>query len=252
MYFTLIFFLMLIMPVIVMPKYMIAGPFSPHRIVIQATIVIAICIMVMFMVASNTGEGLYAQAQAAVDMLSQQAASIPQLTDMLGIADLSKEEQIDAIARVYDRASIQIPISLLFMGAVIAYLEYLIISKLIAKKAEVKKMPKFRELTFPQGTAMAVMLMYLAAWIIYNDGSAFGEMLYLNIDQLFDIVFSLQGVSVVLMLFYLKRLPNVAGVVAAVIMWATSIGRMLLVMIGIADLMLGLKARMRGSSVRKS
>jgi len=35
-------------------------------------------------------------------------------------------------------------------------------------------------------------------------------------------------------------------------MWATSIGRMLLVLIGIADLMLGLKGRMQGSSARRS
>ena len=252
MYFSLIFFLMLIMPIIVMPKYMITGSFSPHKTVIQATIVIAGCIMVMFMVAASNGEGVYAQMQTAVDMFSQQAAAIPQITEMLGISDLGKDEQIKLIAQVYDNASRQIPVSLLFMGAVIAYLEYLIISRLLVNKIQVRKMPKLRELTFPQGTAMAVMLMYIISWLIYNDGSAFGEMLYLNVDLLFDLVFSLQGVSVVLMLFHLKRLPDVAGAAVAVIMWATSIGRMLLVMIGIADLMLGLKVRMRGSSAGRS
>lgn len=252
MYFSLIFFLILILPAVIMPKYMLAGKLSPWRIVVHCTIITCVGIMLIFMYASSGGQGVYTEAYSVVGMMSEQAAATPALTEGLGLSEASKEERIDFFTQLYTRSLRQIPVTLMFMAAVIAYLEYILISKLLAKRGNVTKMPKLRELTFPRGTAMAMMLMYLLAWIMSASGMESGEMIYLNINVLFDLVFSLQGISVVLMFFYLKRLPGILGIGAAAIMWITAIGRMFLVLLGMMDMIMGVKSRMRGRSAGKS
>lgn len=252
MYFSLIFFLMLIIPVVVMPKYMLAGVQSPWRIVLRATLVITAAIMVVFMVAASTGEGVYSQAQSVVGMMSEQSAANTQLSEALGFSETSEEERIDFFTQIYNRGLQQMPVTFMFLGAVTAYLEYLLLSRLLAKRANVKKMPGFREFSFPHGTAMAVMLMYLVAWLMSAAETESGKMLYLNINMLFDLIFSLQGISVVLMFFYLKRLPHAAGIAVAAVMWVTAIGKMVLVLLGLTDMMMGVKARIRGRNAGKS
>lgn len=248
MYLTLIIFLIILMPLIIMPKYIMTGIVSPHRTVIQATISTGAAILVIFMVASVTGDGVYSQMKDIVEAVAQQATTQPELTEMLGLNKLGQEEQIKAFVNIYDRALSIMPVSLLFMGAVVAYVEYIIMSRPLAKRISVKKMPPLRELSFPHGTAMAVMLMYLIAWMISMDETSFGEMLYFNVNMLFDLVFALQGVTVVLMMCHFKKLPKAVGVIISVIMWITGVGRMGLVLLGIADLILGIKGRMAGKA----
>ena len=65
-------------------------------------------------------------------------------------------------------------------------------------------------------------------------------------DMLFNFVFSIQGVSVVLMFCHMKRVPKAVGVVIAVVMWMIYVGRMALLIIGMFDLILGLKRRIKG------
>ena len=44
----------------------------------------------------------------------------------------------------------------------------------------------------------------------------------------------------------MKRVPKAAGVVIAVVMWMIYVGRMALLIIGMFDLILGLKRRIKG------
>lgn len=252
MYFSLIFFLILIVPVAVMPRQMLAGHRSPHRIVMQAIIASMAAILMVFMLASYLDDSVYSEGKAAAELLSQQAAANTQLADLMGLGDTSEEERLDFFSQVYDLGLDRIPVSFMFLAAVAAYLEYLLISSLLARRGRVKKMPPFREFSFPYGTAMAVMLMYLTTWLIASAETSYGAMLFANLDMLFDLVFALQGISVVLLFFHLKRIPAAAGIVVAAVMWITSIGKLFLVLLGLIDMMMGLKGRIRGRNAGRS
>lgn len=71
-----------------------------------------------------------------------------------------------------------------------------------------------------------------------------------NVNYVFDFAFSLQGISVILMLAHMKRLPKVAGVIAAVVLWLTSIGKSILVILGMVDMIMGLKMRIQANPKR--
>ena len=112
-------------------------------------------------------------------------------------------------------------------------------------------MPKFREFTFPHGTAMAVMIMYIIGWIMLESESEMGEMLFANFSALFDIVFVLQGIAVVLMFFHFKKIPQAIAVVVSGFMVITSIGKTFIVLLGMADMFFGLRMRMGSRPSRR-
>ena len=52
MYLLLIYFLILVVPIAVMPGYIRTGRMSPYRTVMQATLIVTVMTVIVFMVAS--------------------------------------------------------------------------------------------------------------------------------------------------------------------------------------------------------
>lgn len=247
MYFSVIFFLILIIPFLIMPRHIKAGIIPPYRIVLLSVLTITATAAVIFMVASFSGEGMYRQLYEVTEVISRQAAENPVIIESVNMAGISEADRIEMLMQSYKTGLMCLPATIMFMGAIVSYIAYIIISRVIGRKHEVKRMPRFREFTFGHGTAMAMMLMYIIAWIMLESEMAVGEMMYVNINLLFDLVFSLQGIAVVMMFFHFKKVPQAAAVAVSGLMWITSIGKMFLMIMGIADLIIGLRIRMCGN-----
>ena len=249
MYLLLIYFLILVVPIAVMPGYIRTGKMSPYRTVMQATLIVTVMTVIVFMVASMTGEGIFAQLQELIDDMAKDLAKNPMIEDSLNLASVSKADRVEVISAIYKSAFAVMPATIMAMSAVVSYIEYIIISKIMSRRvATVIRMPKFREFTWPSSALMGIMGMYLLSWLLTKTGVFADSMVYMNIDFLFNFMFSLQGVSVVLMFCHMKRIPKAIGIIAAVILWMTYFGRMALLLIGMIDLVFGIKKRIQGRS----
>ncbi len=249
MYLLLIYFLILVVPIAVMPGYIRTGKMSPYRTVMQATLIVTVMTVIVFMVASMTGEGIFAQLQELIDDMAKDLAKNPMIEDSLNLASVSKADRVEVISAIYKSAFAVMPATIMAMSVVVSYIEYIIISKIMSRRvATVRRMPKFREFTWPGSALMGIMGMYLLSWLLTKTGVFADSMVYMNIDFLFNFMFSLQGVSVVLMFCHMKRIPKAIGIIAAVIMWMTYFGRMALLIIGMIDLVFGVKKRIKGRS----
>lgn len=249
MYLLLIYFLILVVPIAVMPGYIRTGKMSPYRTVMQATLIITVMTVIVFMVASMTGEGIFAQLQELIDDMAKDLAKNPMIEDSLNLASVSKADRVEVISAIYKSAFAVMPATIMAMSAVVSYIEYIIISKIMSRRvATVRRMPKFREFTWPSSALMGIMGMYLLSWLLTKTGVFADSMVYMNIDFLFNFMFSLQGVSVVLMFCHMKRIPKAIGIIAAVILWMTYFGRMALLIVGMIDLVFGIKKRIQGRS----
>lgn len=250
MYLLLIFFLTLAIPFIVMPGMIQTATDSPYKVVLRSTLVISAAAAVVFIAASLTGAGIYSQLQELAKLMSTEAAKNPMVIEALNMAGINEAERADVLVQIYNSVFQVLPVSIMFMGLVVSYIAYLILSRLLKRHKDVRMMPKFREFSFSRGTGTAIMLMYLFTWILTETGIAGDMMLYANINLLFDLVFSLQGVAVVLMFVHLKRLPRALGIVFVIVLWGTSIGKLFLILLGLFDLMMGLKSRIQGRNIR--
>ena len=171
------------------------------------------------------------------------------IEDSLNLASVSKADRVEVISAIYKSAFAVMPATIMAMSVVVSYIEYIIISKIMSRRvATVRRMPKFREFTWPSSALMGIMGMYLLSWLLTKTGVFADSMVYMNIDFLFNFMFSLQGVSVVLMFCHMKRIPKAIGIIAAVILWMTYFGRMALLIVGMIDLVFGIKKRIQGRS----
>lgn len=249
MYLLLIYFLILVVPIAVMPGYIRTGRMSPYRTVMQASLIVTVMTVIVFMVASMTGKGVFAQLQELIDDMAKELANNPMIEDSLKLTSVSEADRIEFISGLYKSAFAVMPATIMAMSAVVSYIEYIIISRIMSRRVPtVRRMPKFREFTWPGSALMGIMGMYLLSWLLTQTGVFADSMVYMNIDFLFNFMFSLQGVAVVLMFCHMKRIPKAIGIIAAVVLWMTYFGRMALLIIGMIDLVFGIKKRIKGSS----
>lgn len=251
MYISVIFFLTLIIPLLVMPKHMKLGILPPYRVVLLSTIGVCVMAVVVLMLASVSGQGVYAQLIESAKIISENAAANPMVQESFGASGVSEEELSSFLLQMYTKGFLMVPGSILFMAIITSYVEYIILSKIIGKNNEIKKMPKFREFTFPHGTAMAVMIMYIVGWIMLDSEAKMGEIIYANFSMIFDLVFVLQGIAVVFMFFHFKKVPQIVSVIACACMCVSSFGKTFMVLLGMADLFIGLRVRMGSKRPRR-
>lgn len=244
MYLTVIFFLTLIIPFLAIPGHIRIGALSPYRVVLVSTITISAMAMITFMAAALSGTGLYSQLHDVMKLVSEEAASNPMMIQSLDKAGISEDDSVQFIMQVYDAGLMRLPVMIMVMGAVVSYIAYIIISRLMSRKHDVKLMPKFREFTFPPGAAMAVMAMYLIGWLMMESEMQTGTMMYLNMSALFDIIFILQAIAVILMFFHFKKVPQIVAALVCIVMFITSFGKSIMVLLGMTDMFFGLRMRM--------
>ena len=115
----------------------------------------------------------------------------------------------------------------------------------------VRLMPKFREFTLPGGAIWGILIMYMVSWLMTSAEMLSDDLLYVNMDLIFDFVLSLQGISVVFMLFHMKKLPKAVAVIIIIVLWGTYMGRWMLVLLGMFDILLGLKTRIQSGRSRR-
>ena len=246
MYLLLIYFLILVIPILVIVRWTYAGGISPYRTVLYGAVGATAGMVLVFMAASVNGPGLFAQINGLVGDMAEEMAKNPMIADSLGAGELSGEALAKRLEEVYSSVFALMPATLMILSLVVSYVEYIIISKIMSKKKQVAMLPKFREFSWPAGAFMGVIGMYLISWLLTMTGVFKDGMVYANMDMLFNFVFSIQGVSVVLMFCHMKRVPTAVGIVIAVLMWGVFIFRPVLMLLGMLDLIFGIKKRIRG------
>lgn len=251
MYLLLIYFLILVVPFLVMPKYIKNRTMSPYRTVLQSVLFIAAAVVVVFMVASITGEGLFAQLQGPIKSVAKELAGNTMLMERFDIASLSEGERVELFEQLYQSVFALIPACVLIVGAVASYIEYILLAYFIGKKRPVDKMPPFREFSFSNGAITGIVSMYLIAWVLTKTEVFRDGMMYANMNCLFDFAFSIQGISVVLMFCHMKKIPKAIAVIGSAILWLNAIGRLVLILIGMFDLIFNFKEMIQSKSARR-
>lgn len=252
MYLTIIMFLSFLAPIAVMPRDIVVGAKSPYKIVLHASLFASAAALAVFIYASTSDTSIYDQimkiTEAAVDTLLKD----PKALELLGMYDMNADEQKDVLMKLYSSFFDGLPVAIMAFNVIVAYFEYMIMSRLMKRTLNhIKLLPPLREFNIPPGAVWGVMAMYVIAYIMTSTDIMPNDLLYINMNGVFDFVFTIQGISVILMLFHMKRLPKALAYVVTIFIWGTAVGRWLLVFVGMFDVILGLKFRMQNSKPRR-
>ncbi len=244
MYLTLMFLTALLLPTPVIAGLM-RRRMSPYRVVVEGAIAGVAGALFVMILASAAGESIAAVFQESIRYIAQTLAGDPNIAQLLG-DELTMSERVEILTRIYGQAADLLPSTIGIFSAVGAYIEYLILSRIIKPEGTgAVRMSPFREFSLPGNFIIVWAGLFLLSWILTTIKSLPGDALYANINALFDFVFSLQGMSVIFMFCYKKRAPKAIAVIIILFLLFSGFGNLVLVILGFADIIFRLKKRIR-------
>ena len=244
MYLLMILFITVVAPFLVMPRYITKGGRNPYDVVLISVITICAAAAVIFMGASMVGDGVLSQLHGSVEEISKAAAQDPTVIKALKLESHDMAERVKLLTAVYDEALKLIPACIMILSCLTSYIAYLILSKSLSRRGEVSRMPRFREFDMPNTAVFVLVAIYMIVWLATMTGSVENSAFYTNMDLLFDFVMYLQGASVLFMLFYVKHIPKGFALALTIVLWNIYMGRSIIVMLGIFDLIFSFKYRL--------
>ena len=230
MYTTLILLGILVFPIPSLVLCIRRG-LNPYNGVLNAAVSVGLSSVLIFIFATVSGTSVAAELEANYE------AAMPMLLQSL-------PDQEVALRQIIDIAISDFPSTILLMGAVVAYLEYLILSKFVRNGDRgAWQMARLREFSWPRNGIYGWLLIFVMSWLVGLTDFPDGDLVMLNVQNIFEAVFALQGTSLLLMFFFMKKVPRGLGPLLAILAWILPMGKSLLFLLGIADIMFGLRTR---------
>ncbi len=204
---------------------------NPYNGVLNATVSVGLSSVLIFIFATMAGNSVASELEASYE------AALPMLLQ-------SFPDQEETLRQIIDIAISDFPSTILLMGAVVAYLEYLILSKFVRNGDRgAWQMARLREFSWPRNGIYGWLLIFVMSWMVGLVGFPDGDLVMLNVQNIFEAAFALQGTSLLLMFFFMKKVPRGLGPVLAIVAWIIPMGKSVLFLLGIADIMFGLRTR---------
>lgn len=230
MYTTLILFCILIFPIPSLVQCIRRG-LNPYNGVLSGSVAVGFGSLMVFIFATLSGTSVASELEAAYEV------ALPMLLQSMPGQEEILQHNIDIIISGF-------PSTVLLMGAVVSYLEYVILSKFVKNGDKgAWQMARLREFSWPRNGIYGWLLIFFLSWVTGLTGFPGSDLVMLNVQNIFESVFALQGTSLLLMFFFMKKTPRGLGPFLAVLAWLMPMGKSLLFLLGIADIMFGLRNR---------
>ena len=243
MYFSIIFALMIFLPVFVIP-FFTEKKRAPYRVIMGAVIVTLAAVAVVLGVANLTGEPLNSQFMDRAETISRLVADDANASKMMGMSELDYMGRVEYLLLVYDMISKLMPAMCVILTSITAYFSYIILYKTPAKRRfEMSHLAALRYFSWSPKIIIATFFITIIAFLL-DKTAIFGNLaLYQNVILLFEAGLTLQGLAVYLFYAKLKKFSPIVKNVILVILLLTGIGRTALLIIGALDILFSLRTK---------
>ena len=243
-----IILIILFVPAAIMLKY-IPMRERPYKVLTEAAAAAALGILFVFVLASSTGvslgERLGEMSDQAIEILLANESFMNNST----LTEMNAEEIRKVLSLFYTLLINSLPGILLIITAVVSYVEYILIAKVLAKKVDsVRKLPEFKNFTLPKSALWGWLTVFGAAWLI-SRGFDIGEMVLINIGILMEFSFVVQGSAVIFYFMDSRRIPKPVAVIIIFLFIGTRMTQTLLFTFGVVDLVFNFRSRMTRKSL---
>lgn len=223
----------------------IKGRVTPFRAVVNGIVAGAVGAMIVMIIAQLTGTNVFEELSEQTQLAAQSIASTPEMTEALGDS-ITEADLVKSISDVYAEAIELLPTTICVLAAIASYIEYIILSK-IYKPGGIVAIPmtKMREFDLPRNIVTIWMVLYLVSLLLTGrDGLDF-DFVFTNVIAIFNMLFVLQGMSLVFMFCYSKRWPKAIAVIIIILLLGMNVGNLILEILGFSDVLFGFKKRMK-------
>lgn len=243
MYIAILFVAMIVMPINFISRGItIKAP--PFQIIARGVLWTGFGILLILFLSDMLGNNVIEGISKMYEEAAKTLAGNGDIAEQLGIDKMSEGERIKYIESIYEIMEKSLIAVLFTFSSIICFLEYKILTS-IRFKGDVPANQKalIRELNLDGGTLTGWFLIYIVAWLVKMSGMYFGEIAVLNVNILIESIFALQGISLLCYFIHMKQKPVVLAGVASGFLWLVPFGKQVLFVVGLLDIVLGLKKR---------
>lgn len=243
MYTLLILAIMILLPIPVMMKYMLAGR-SAYRGILEGSFSAITGVTLVFLLFwAMTGVTFFEVLNRTLSQINVEDMNQSSYY-MLGMKELEPDAMLLALERMKEMAKLAFPGTIIVFSLVIAYLNYAVISWFINKSGrKISVLPPFRAFSLPKNIIIGAVIIYLLSYITANMGIIDKDLIMFNLELLFTFVFSIQGLAVIFYFGHLKKIPKIVLFIVSGIFMLTWIGQTFLFLLGLTDVVLNIRKR---------
>lgn len=244
MYLTLALAAALLLPVpIIINRIM--KRISPYRVVLEGAFTGVIGVLLIMILAAVSGQSIFDQIQGDISYITKTLAADSDIRSALG-AGMTQEELSTSLGAIYEQAAKLIPSTMTIFALIGSYVEYIILDRIIKPEGQAAiRMAPFRNFDLPKSIIAGWLIIFILSWLCTKIEGMPGELLYVNINTIFDFIFCLQGMSVIFMFCYKRKAPKAIAVIIILLFYFTGLGKIALMILGFADIIFRIKERIR-------
>ncbi|MCR5481358.1 MAG: YybS family protein [Clostridia bacterium] len=248
MYFMILIILLFAVPLIWI-SINIHSAKTAWRILLECILGIASGSLLVFIVSAMTGYSLADILSQSMQLAAGDFAKDPQMSALFGMSGLSDTEKKAAFESMATLSINTLPSMLLLWGAIISYVEYLILERLFALSGRpVSRLGALADFSFPKNAMWGFMIIFVLSMLVSFMKLIEDSVFLTNINLIIEYAFCLQGISLLFFMFRQKRWPKVFAAVITIIFLLNVIGQTLLFLIGGIDLFFGIKQKIRAKA----
>ena len=218
---------------------------TPFRAVLNGVLTGTLGALIVMVLGQMMGVNAFDELFNAVDSMVKMMSENADFTAMFG-EDVSNEQMKDTLTIIYENSIKLLPGCMVMIALLASYVEYIILSKFI-KTDGITAIPmtKMQEFDLPRRLITLWCLIYIVLLILSGTEAFADSIIMMNVNMLFDLAFCLQGVSVIFMFCHTRKIPRLIPAVLMVLIIVFGVGKNIVMLLGFADLLFGLKYRMK-------
>lgn len=218
---------------------------TPFRAVLNGVLTGTLGALIVMVLGQMMGVNAFDELFNAVDSMVKMMSENADFIAMFG-KDVSNEQMKDALTIIYENSIKLLPGCMVMIALLASYVEYIILSKFI-KTDGITAIPmtKMQEFDLPRRLITLWCLIYIVLLILSGTEAFADSIIMMNVNMLFDLAFCLQGVSVIFMFCHTRKIPRLIPAVLMVLIIVFGVGKNIVMLLGFADLLFGLKYRMK-------
>lgn len=236
----------LFMALIILPfgrlKKGLQGKKEPWETVSTACFWSLIGIVLIFALTGLITGGVGAAVEREIIAASKAISRSSQMTEALGFGELSQKERFEKIWELYKGISYIFPAVLVIAGSVTCFFEYNIFVSIFTK-GEKRPYAKLADIRPNINQIAGWIVIYVLCLGVKFLGVEPGQQAVVNVDLILNSIFQLYGISFLFFMTEKKNIPKPLIVILTVFMIGLPPGRMTLYIIGIMELLFGLRKR---------
>ncbi len=245
MYFVSLLSMTLLFPLIVVLIGM-ERRMRPYGVIVQSVVTLFLSMLLLFAFAKADGAPVAVSIMQDVTIAVNQIVEMDRFMETAGLSGTPKEEVKTLLLTAYEGLVQMLPSGVICWGILISYFYYALLSRLKnTGGGNTPMLPPFMLFSLPPGVLRGSILIYILSWLAVTAGWVGQDMLLLNVRAVLEFLFAIQGLATALFTMRWKRLSGTVTVFVGGVLFITGIGRLFLALLGLFDLLTGLRQKLQ-------